>query len=180
MSLATYRTPLQRAQDLARALMRDLIPACQKIAVAGSIRRQAQDVGDIELVAIPAERSKLLLGRPACPLDEVLEQFERDGNFERRKWGPKFKQFWLPHSSLGLFVCTPATWGCCLAIRTGPAEFSKRLVTKRCLGGLCPSHLAVRDLRVVEDTSGRPIETPEEEDVFRVLNVPFIEPSQRR
>ena len=49
--------------------------------------------------------------------------------------------------TLDLFVATRETWGYILALRTGPAEFSKRLVTLKSAGGCCPSHLKFRETR---------------------------------
>lgn len=44
---------LEQAQRLAQQLVVDLEPACERIEVAGSIRRQRSQVKDIELVVIP-------------------------------------------------------------------------------------------------------------------------------
>ena len=47
------RWPLRQAAALARSLVTFLEPYCDRIEVAGSVRRQKADVGDIELVLVP-------------------------------------------------------------------------------------------------------------------------------
>jgi len=44
---------LEYAREMAQALAKLLAPACEKIMVAGSIRRQKARPNDIELVAVP-------------------------------------------------------------------------------------------------------------------------------
>ncbi|MBU2597552.1 MAG: hypothetical protein KJ757_08345 [Planctomycetes bacterium] len=44
---------LQKAKAIAEELKSLLEPACERITIAGSIRRQKPDVGDIELLCIP-------------------------------------------------------------------------------------------------------------------------------
>jgi DNA polymerase/3'-5' exonuclease PolX len=44
---------LYDAQRIADKLIADLSPHCDRIEVAGSVRRQKPECGDIELVAIP-------------------------------------------------------------------------------------------------------------------------------
>ena len=42
-----------QAEDLAKRIKAELVPACSSIEVAGSIRRKKPIIGDIELVCIP-------------------------------------------------------------------------------------------------------------------------------
>jgi len=185
MSATETRLALIHAQSLSAALIRELAPACVRICVAGSIRRRQPTIGDIEIVAIPAERPRLLIGRPATPLDEVLIGLEGAGRLERLHWGPKGRRFFVPDGpcNLDLHLCTPETWACCLLIRTGPAAFGHRLVTPRRLGGWMPDRLRMQDLRLVSQIPGAlagvPLATPEEEDVFGVLGIDYLQPWER-
>lgn len=47
------RMPLATAQILANTIWHALEPHCERIAIAGSIRREKETIGDIELVLIP-------------------------------------------------------------------------------------------------------------------------------
>ena len=44
---------LRHAQEAARAVVAQLEPFCRRIEVAGSVRRQAPEVRDLEIVCIP-------------------------------------------------------------------------------------------------------------------------------
>jgi DNA polymerase/3'-5' exonuclease PolX len=49
----TPRIPLARAVSIAETTRAALAPHCERIAIAGSVRRRRSFVGDIELVCIP-------------------------------------------------------------------------------------------------------------------------------
>jgi hypothetical protein len=63
-------------------------------------------------------------------------------------------------------------------IRTGPPEFSKRIVTKRMYGGLLPSGMEIKD-GVLRNYLTK-IPTPEEEDFFKAIGLPWIDPEDRK
>ncbi len=50
---------LERAQRVAREVIERLSPYCQKIEVAGSVRRKKPTVNDIDFVLIPSDLWKL-------------------------------------------------------------------------------------------------------------------------
>ena len=65
---STTRIALMEATGLAGELVALLQPACERIEIAGSIRRQRPDVGDVELVVVPRLKAPLgLFGEPAGP-----------------------------------------------------------------------------------------------------------------
>jgi len=65
-----------------------------------------------------------------------------------------------------------------MLIRTGPANFSRKMVTPKRLGGWMPDAYTVRDARIWLPYER--METPEEEDVFRLYGLEYIEPEYRR
>jgi DNA polymerase/3'-5' exonuclease PolX len=168
-----------------------LSPACERIQIAGSIRRRQPKVSDIELVAIPkTEIAHVGLWEnpeefwPLCGLIANMraELAPVKGFKHSRDW--KYAQFeYAPAKFIGtakvdLFLATPETWGCIFTIRTGPAEFTHRLVTPKRQNGLCPSHLRFKDGRIW--SGDRALETPEEKDVFVALGLPWLEPWERK
>lgn len=54
-AVAEPRWPLERARKIAERIREELRPYCEKIEIAGSIRRERPEVGDIDLVALPRE-----------------------------------------------------------------------------------------------------------------------------
>lgn len=179
MSEATKR-PYEQMHRMACALVERLRPACHRIEIAGSLRRQKPMVGDIEIVLIPIPLTNLF--------GEPLETTEVDVALDRWpitviKSGAKYKQFTFDSTAgqtytVDLFIQPdPATWGVNYMIRTGSADYTRRMVTKRSQGGLMPDELSVRDARVWRN--GAAIETPEESDIFELWGMDFVEPKER-
>jgi DNA polymerase/3'-5' exonuclease PolX len=98
-----------------------------------------------------------------------------------RRWGERYRRFYLwandryGVAAVDLFLATVDNWGAILAIRTGPSDFSKALVT----------HIKYKtpyrqqDGALVRQVSGEVVPVPEEADYFRLAGVPWIAPEQR-
>lgn len=184
------RIPLERAALLAAELVDLLRDVCTRVEVAGSIRRRRPDVGDIEIVAIPRYEvvqadlfapgeglnRNLLSARCLELVDDDTLEHRLDVN-GHRAFGQKYKRLTYRGVALDLFSPDDDTWGVILAIRTGPADFSHRLVTTRSHAGLLPNWLAVREGRIWRGVT--PLATPEERDVFEAVGLDWIEPPDR-
>ena len=204
-SPAPAKALLPRAQVLpdSERLCELLRPFCDKIVIAGSLRREKPQVGDIEIVCLP------------CPqADATLDMFGGDipgkyvfcKAFEEqlsllRKWGtitldpanvkdgPRYKRFALPELGgfgVDLFLAEPDNWGNTLAIRTGPREFSQFLMTqawKRRHRRQWDGYLwqcKPGDDRDGPIPAGRTkISCKTEEDYFRAVGVPWLPPCDR-
>ncbi len=159
---------------------------CTKVEIAGSIRRQKPEVKDIEIVAQPYLRTDLF-GAPLdedSKLDHLVAQMIRDGRLRKRlngagnaqAYGQKYKAL-ATHDGMPLdlfIVRPPAQWGAVFAIRTGPADFSKYLVTA-CQG----MALKCVEGRLVYADGGT-FATPTEESFFKGCGVPWVPPEQRK
>ena len=165
------------AIKVAQALERMLAPACERILIAGSLRRKKVEVGDIELVVMPkTETLADLFGAPTGEhslLDEALAGL----GVRFLKNGAKYKQFTWDDCPIDLFIATRDTWGCIATIRTGSADFTHWLVSPRRMGGGCPSHLKFREGRIWEGDMA--LCTEEEADVFNALGQRWVEPADR-
>lgn len=182
----TDRIPHAQGERLARALIEVLSPACERIEIAGSIRRGAPTVKDVELVVTPRVRRDLT----GAVLDDALRpvvidlvragrlswRLREDGQTIAR--GPRFYALVASKAgiSVDLFaVIEPAQWGAIMAIRTGPAEYSQALVTRA----------RERGLRCVDGhlewiSSGAVMPTPEERDFIEACGFEYVSPEQRR
>jgi DNA polymerase/3'-5' exonuclease PolX len=175
---------------VALSLVAALRPACERIEIAGSLRRQKATVHDVEIVAMP-RLGRDLFGEPvldATELDVILARLVRQDVLScGDKMGSRYKKFWVwapdqPRIKLDLFaVLPPAQWGVILAIRTGPADFSQWIVTPRLAGGALPSHCRVLNGAVREGLigEGKIIPMPEENDFLEFLGLGWIEPAKR-
>jgi DNA polymerase/3'-5' exonuclease PolX len=195
------RVALSTAERLAEDLVNLLRRSCARIEVAGSIRRQVADVGDIDLVCIPrlvfeAETSDSfdMFGSPvaAAPAvgrsllhercNELLEAGQIGHRLDvngRKSWGPSLKHALYGDLALDIRSVTYDTWAYWLTVATGPAEFSKRLVTDRRQGGLCPHHLHFKDGRLRRRDTEEPLDTPDEATLFEAMGWAWLPPKAR-
>ena len=179
------KIPLADARLFAHKLLDLLEPVCERIEIAGSIRRQCLEVGDIEIVAIPKPTWDLFGNRKWDTSTIIARVFDLDQRnllrgpeeplfTKRGEWYAKFRAFGM---DVDLFMTTPEKWGCIYMIRTGSADFSKRMMTKQSRGGECPDHLYFREGRLWDGEYA--LQTPEEDDVFRLLGVNWLDPVGR-
>jgi len=174
-----------QAQYIAEKWIAYLAPACERIEIAGSVRRGKYEVHDIDLVAVPRiETIPDMFGQPGTKVNalemQVNQLFMERAYIASLKRGPRYKQLLLLegcHLELWI-VQPPAEFGLQFLIRTGPAEFSHWCVTQKDKGGGLPSYLHVRDGSIWHHAEK--IATPEEMDVFKILGLEYIEPQERR
>lgn len=154
-----------------------LKPRCQRIEIAGSLRRRKREVGDIEIVAIPHFESDMFGNATA---DHSLNYFPWKDWGVLELNGPKQKKIMLFEGiQLDLFIVTPpAQWGWILLLRTGPDTYSKKMVTHKNKYGFMPGHLCSDEGRILDGKT--PVPTPEEVDVYNLFNMPYLLPECRK
>jgi len=164
---------LEKASAIAKDLVYYLTPGVNRITIAGSIRRQKSQVGDIELLVIPR----------ANYLDKILDDLMVQGILAMRlnkrgyrMYGPKNKlMVHLPSGmAVDLFSTTEANWGMALFVRTGPKEWNIRAMSRfRELG------MQGHAYGGVTDEEGNEVDCPDEQSVFRLLGWPYVPPERR-
>lgn len=184
------RMPLAEAEALANDLAELLRHGCRRIVIAGSIRRRRAYVGDIDLVCEPAiDITRDLFGDETGKLDRLdalCNWLESEGVLAKRLdvngracWGLGLKRAMFKGVPVDMQAVTdPDVWGSWLLIRTGPAEFNKRLVTQQAQGGLLPNDMRFRDGFRLHGGLRR-IPTPTEESVFEALGMTYVRPEER-
>jgi DNA polymerase/3'-5' exonuclease PolX len=174
------KRPYAQVMRVAECLVDSLRPACHRIEIAGSLRRQKPMCTDIEIVAIPILHTN--------PIGEAMDTSQVDDWLQGKpltihKNGQKYKQFsfeWQPRMwfKVDLFLQPdPATWGVNFLLRTGSSDFSHKMVTARSYGGYKPDVYTVEHGRV--RMAGMLLPTPEERDVFDRWEMKWIEPKDR-
>lgn len=181
MSGNENRVPLEIAEDIASKVMEILLPGCERIEAAGSVRRRKASVSDLDIVCIPRSPQTLFESGSLVTLPGIVNQAVEDYGWKLLQNGPHKKSIDLG-IDLGflkceLYITTPAQWGVMFLLRTGSADFSHWVVTKRKWGGALPSHMEIGDGRVW--MNGKPLSTPEERDVFEAIRLKWIEPEER-
>lgn len=202
MSQTKERIPLHAARAEAERLM--LLVGEHRTdhwTVAGSIRRELENVGDIEHVVIPRIGSVQVarevtegIGMFATTstqtqtidnvnllwhrLDELLEA----GTIEKARradgatcWGNSQRALMLGGIRHEFYTATIDNLGPVTAIRTGPGDLSQHLVTVMKVAGYqCRNGFHVYPLGSDEKLS-----VPDEEEFFKICRVRFVLPRER-
>lgn len=174
---------LAQAQLYARKFVDWLSPVCERIEIAGSIRRERLIVNDVDLVVIPKRPvMKDLMGERIGSrnlLHEFLAHYIDHSAVmvgTRPAWlagkdNPDGRNFLIqtPKCQLDIFCATPDTWGTMLLCRTGSKEHNIWLATR------------AKDLHMhwnpYEGLSGH--HGASETEIYRALGLPWISPLDR-
>jgi len=174
------------AEELAGKLLERLGPVCERIEVAGSVRRKRPEPHDLEFVLIPVMEDRavdLFDTKPAPMIERVIEEMIAGGNMawdhQVKRNGPRYKR--LVHVATAavveLYFAHADNWGVHLAVRTGPGDFNRTLVTRISWSGAMPLDMAMRDGFLWR--RGQRLETPTEEKFFAEIGVPCWWPEMR-
>lgn len=187
-----YAVALQVAQDLKNCLL----PFCEKIEIAGSLRRHRAHVGDIELLFVPKlvpPPQDLLPGlidkKPISfcnATNEAIEQLLSVGVIQKRKnskgsfiWGEQNKLAVHVGSQIPVdfFSTTPKNWFVSLVIRTGGKQTNIALAMAARKSGLKlnPYGEGYTDLK-----TGRVLSCNCESEVFSFVGLPYRRPEHRQ
>jgi DNA polymerase (family 10) len=174
--------PYDEAMEIAQKYQKKVDPYVVRCAIAGSLRRKKETVGDIELCIKPSVIvTHDMFGYPIDhyhPLDDGAAEIFGSVNFIAN--GPRLKRISLSEGiTLDLFIVyPPAQWGYRYAICTGPAEYNRWLVTKKEQGGAMPSDLRSKGGAIYRGSDK--ILMPRERDFFDALGLPWERPEDRK
>jgi DNA polymerase/3'-5' exonuclease PolX len=176
MASSEKQIPYEEAKLIAEKYLQIFKPLCERIEIAGSIRREKKLINDIELVCIPStirvEDGLFEFKNVRAPeFVSLVDSFNRvKGN-----GAGKYAQLNLPEGILlDLFITTREQWGVIFMIRTGSAMFSHRMVIE------CKDNgYYVKDGYLWRKKDNAMIACPEEEDFFRITKLPYIKPYAR-
>lgn len=180
------RWPRADALRVAGELSELLGPVCERVAVAGSLRRGKALVGDVEILYIPRYEARafdMFTDRMEDLAAERIGELVRDGVLFKRpsktgsfSWGEKNKL--AVHSRTGipvdLFAATEANWWNYLVCRTGPAESNMRVAMAAQERGWKWNPYGAGFTRGLEVRR-----MGSEEEVFRFAGLPFMEAEGR-
>jgi DNA polymerase (family 10) len=161
---------LEEAERLAFKVIQTIENCCEKVQVAGSIRRRRGEVNDIDIVAIP---------KPFMwPRIPILMKSELDAKLAAN--GSELIRMHIPFANslegkaqVDFYAATPETWGVILLIRTGSRDHNVRLcVHAKALGMMLSAARGVLENSVV-------IASKTEEDIFKALLLDYVAPQDR-
>ena len=157
------------ARGLAQKIVAELAPACERIEIAGSLRRNRPQVHDIDIVSLPAGDGSAWLN--------ALERMIARGSLKSIRRGSKVQSYIATKTGIQVDIYTAdrKMWPTLFLIRTGSKEHNIRLAQRARELGL--KLKASGD--GIETESGDLLEIYSEEDVFRILKLPYLAPELR-
>lgn len=157
---------LKQATEIAEGVVAELKPFCERIEVAGSIRRKRPFVHDIDLVAIPSSQGQFL-GKL-----QSLGQVKMGGQ--------KLIRVIMTEIKLDVYIATPATWATLLLIRTGSTSHNVLLCSRAKSMGM-KLHADGSGLFQLVDCEGREsrVAGDTEQSIFEKLDLPYKSPEER-
>ena len=163
---------LQEAKTIAKRVKEALTPYCDRIEIAGSIRRQKPIVHDIDIVMIPKPEAAFKGGGPRWMTTNLIASM---GTIEMD--GPKIKRLRLAEQNItiDIYLATPATWATLLLIRTGSKENNIRLCSLAKRKGW---QLKANGDGLFDDENNR-VAGDTEKSIYEALGVPYQEPEER-
>ncbi len=179
----SIRRPLAEALKDAQEF-RALFPAVyyERWEIAGSVRRGKADIGDIEHVVVPVNVAAFwshvdaltyvpgdMLSEPDAPFRRHV--YPNDGE----RWGDKVRGVSFRDFAHEIFLADKLNFGSVLALKTGPADYSKMLVTEMLARGRFRQQGGY-----VRYTNGKGIRgMPTEEEFFAACGVAFVPAAER-
>jgi len=160
--MARGKMTLERAQKVADAVVKRLSPYCQRIEIAGSIRRRKPWVNDVDLVLVPKD------------LWNLHSELMKLGQLKMS--GKKIMRVMVGSTQVDLYIAEPETWATLLLIRTGSKENNIRLCSRAKDMGW---HLAASGDGLFNE-KGERIAGDSEISIYNALGLPFQRPEERR
>ena len=165
------------ARRISASVCKHLAPYCEKIEVAGGVRRgNTKNLTTIDIVAISKMdmQPDIFMQMQPAGRDRLFRHIRRAYDVQGGgKDGQKQVVFRVcDNIAVRVSLATPETWGYILALRTGPPGLSKALVIKLKKAGYEPAKgKLLRDRKTVP--------VPIEQAVFAMAGVKYVTPALR-
>lgn len=199
MSTAATALSLREARELVAPLINALQPHCERVEVAGSIRRGKPFVNDLEIVCVPKTLAITTpkVTKPAdlfAPEEQVEEtktmrvpgfvnlvdgwqgatmDMMPNGKKFGSAWDGRYCKFLLPSGTqVDLFITSLEQWGYIFLIRTGSADFSRMVATRW-------SQTGHKGIDGELTRAGLTLHFREEDELFAHLGMSTPHPSER-
>jgi DNA polymerase (family 10) len=156
------KTTISEAIEVANQLIEKIKDYCDKFEVVGSIRRNKDMIGDIDMVIIP---------KP--PVDEFIEKIKQTIDFD---YGGKKKLFGMFNGRpINIFVTTLESFGACVYQTTGPALYNvyvrRRAKQKK---------MKLNEYGLFNRDTNEKIAGETEESIFQAFGWDYKEPEHRQ
>lgn len=174
----------KEALKIAQTIKNQLAPFSKRIEICGPLRRAEPEVKNVQLIVQPRKQmvtiSRKINGTehfqdveiPVAGFNQVISQYP--SIFGKISEGGKSQQFMLSSGGkFDLFTAESRNWGYLLMCRTGSEDFFRKFMLRR---------LKIKGYKCEDGYIWRKnelIETPEESDVFQLMETKYLPPSER-
>lgn len=192
------KMPLAEARAIAEEVMAQISDVCESVVIAGSIRREKAEVGDVELVIVPKyqprlgvlfddmqenalERRLQLLASERAIVPRLKDNGHKIGWFGKDE-SRYIAAMYQGKIGVDFFIILPDRrdlYGWFLLLRTGPGDANTALVTRKDQGGLKPNYIFIGAGRVTDLRDDTPIILTDEETVFEWWGMNYVPPQER-
>jgi DNA polymerase (family 10) len=156
------KTTREEALVVCDELVSKIQDYCERIEIVGSIRRNKDMIGDIDMVVIPK-----------IPIDEFIENVKQVIEFD---YGKKKKIFGMFNGRpINIFVSTVESFGACIYQTTGPALYNIYIRQRAKRKGMKLNEYGLFTRETDEKVAGAT-----EESIFHALELTYIEPTERK
>ena len=150
---------LQQAETIAKNFLSEIKEFCERIEIAGSIRRKKPEVNDIDIVLIPKLR------------EHLVQKIRKVSRVEVQ--GKKLMRAEYSGVQVDIYFATKETWGILLLVRTGSKEHNIKLCQHAINKGM---KLSVSNGLM---NGNEVIASKTEEDIFQALGMDYTKPEDR-
>jgi DNA polymerase (family 10) len=151
---------LENAIRIADNFVSEIKEFCERIEIAGSIRRKKPEVNDIDIVLIPRQR------------EHLIQRIRKISRVEVQ--GKKLMRTEYSDVQIDVYFATEETWGILLLVRTGSKEHNIRLC----------QHAINKGMKLSSETGlmkdGKVIASKTEEEIFQGLGMEYVKPEERK
>lgn len=160
------RVPFAAADRLAKYVSSQMIPHLVRAEVCGSLRRKLPDIKDIDIVGMidnPSQAQRAL--REFAKLGEHIRSGEARGSIRTSRYGITM--------NCDLWLCTAVHWGSFLNHVTGSKEHNihTRSLAKQ-------KGMLINEYGIFKDNVR--LGGEDEHDLYRILDIRYVEPRDRR
>lgn len=151
---------LEDAKIIANNFVSEIKEFCEKIEIAGSIRRKKSEVNDIDIVLIPKMK------------EHLVNKINKISNVEVQ--GKKLIRAEYSGMQIDIYIATKETWGILLLVRTGSKEHNIKLCKYAIDKGmkLSSENGLMKNNEVIASKN--------EEEIFKKLGIDYIKPEDRK
>jgi DNA polymerase (family 10) len=150
---------LEEAKTIADSFISEIKEFCERIEIAGSIRRNKIEVNDIDIILIPKLR------------EHLIQRIRKISRVEVQ--GKKLMRTEYSNVQVDVYFATEETWGILLLVRTGSKEHNIKLCQHAINKGMKLSS----EKGLMKD--GKVIASRTEEEIFQAFGMDHINPEDR-